>query len=78
MPDQINLEVGAIAAVHIALHIGVIDPADIDEVVLQLRLVVELVAGAVPLAGPRPCNRTPCRNGSSAPAPTALRSVPGA
>jgi hypothetical protein len=75
MPDQINLEVGAIAAVYIVLHIRVIDSAHIDEVVLQLRLVVDLVAGAVPLAGPRPCNRTTCRNGSSVPVPTAPRSV---
>ena len=50
MPDQVNLEIGAITVVYIALHIRVIDPADIDEVVLQLRLVAELGAGAVPLA----------------------------
>ena len=50
MPDQINLEIGAITAVDIALHIRVINPADIGEVELQLRLVTELSADAIPLA----------------------------
>ena len=48
MTDQVNLKVGATTVVHVALHISVIDPADVDEVVLQLRLVVELVTHSVP------------------------------
>ncbi|MOA68766.1 hypothetical protein D3C78_1965490 [compost metagenome] len=50
MPDQINLEIGAITTVDIALHIRVINPADIGEVVLHLRLVTELRADTIPLA----------------------------